>query len=114
MGVLLTTLSGGTVSAQNAEFILENNTGFAVYSVYFWPSASESDYRGPDRLGDRIIPSGASHTFTPRDGECTYDIRVTLEGGSLVEQWNNVDLCHLSTVTLHYNYTTQDLWASRE
>ena len=85
MGFLLTTLSGGTVSAQNAEFILENNTGFAVYSVYFWPSASESDYRGPDRLGDRIIPSGASHTFTPRDGEVAdeYGHNTQQEAGKL-------------------------------
>ena len=100
-GFLLTALTGGTANAQqNADFILANNTGLTVYSLYISPTGVE-DW-GPDRLGDGTIASGQSRAFRPRNGGCMYRIRVTLENG-YEKQWDDVNLCNLSTLTLSYN-----------
>jgi hypothetical protein len=109
-GFVLTTLSGGTANAQSANFTLVNNTGFVVYSVYYWPS--ERSYPGPDRLGRSTITSGESHDFNPRDDECIYNIRITLETDGYEKQWDDLNLCDLSKFTLNYNFATRNLWAS--
>lgn len=110
-GFLLTTLTSGTLNAQSARFTLVNDTAFTVHSVYYWPS--DSDYRGPDRLGDETIDSGDSYQFSPNHDECRYNIRVTLERGEYEKQWTNVNLCTLNTLTLHYSYVTQVLSVSK-
>lgn len=111
-GCLLAALTGGTASAQSANFTLVNNTGYTIYSVHFWPSGR--GYRGSDRLGDDVIGSGQSRTFAPYDGGCIYDIRVRLEDNGYEKQWNNVNLCNLYRFTLNYNYQTRILWASSD
>lgn len=109
---LLTGLNAGTAKAQDTTFTLVNNTGFTVYAVYIWPVAS--DYRGPDRLGDETIDSGGSHTFRPEHDECLYNIRVTLRDNGEELRRNHVNLCRLSTLTLHYNYLDRNLWVSKD
>lgn len=105
----MATLAGGMAHAQNTAFSLANDTEFTVYAVYIWPS--DSRYRGPDRLGDDTIASGRSYTFVPTDGECTYNLRVRL-AHEQEQRWDNVDLCQLTTITVHYNHVTQDVYAS--
>lgn len=108
-GFLLATLAAGTTYAQDAEFILANNTQFSVYHVYFWPVTTDGP--GPDRLGRMTIPSGQRIKFSPRDDECSYNICVGL-ANSEFEEWNNVNLCNLSSVTLNYDNLRQEVWAS--
>lgn len=108
-GFLLATLPSETVSAQDAEFVLANNTGFRVFHVYYWPVTVEGP--GPDRLGDNYIPSGSRVTFTPREEACSYHIRVKLEDNQYKE-WNSVNLCGLSSIMLNYDYLSEELWAS--
>jgi hypothetical protein len=109
---LLTTLTGGNANAQDASFILVNNTEFTVSSVYIWPTGSA--YSGSDRLGSATIESGEAYQFVPDDDVCTYNIRVTLAGSDYKKQWNNVNLCNLSTLTISYNYLNRNLTASRQ
>jgi hypothetical protein len=100
MGFVLTTLAGGTASAQqNTDFILINNTGVSVYSVYIWPTGIT--IRGSDQLAG-TIESGESREFRPSDGGCMFNIRVVLENGH-EQQWGNLNLCNLSKLTLSYN-----------
>lgn len=106
------TLISGAAHAQSADFVLANNTEFTVYSVHFWPTVTET--RGPDRLGDATLRSGATHVFSPSDSECSYNIRVKLADNDYEKQWNSINLCKLRTFTLNYNYVTGDLWASKD
>lgn len=106
--LLVTTLISGTLHAQDTEFILANDTAFTVYAVYIWPF--DESYRGPDRLGRGVIASGESRTFAPTNGHCLYNVRVRLEDRE--KRWDDVDLCELTILTLHYNYVTRDLYAS--
>jgi len=107
---LLSILTGGIASAQDPSFVLANNTGFTVYSVYIWPTGDASP--GPDRLGNATISSGDIYAFMPEDDACRFNIRVTLAETDDVKQWNNVNLCRMSTLTLNYNYLDQNLTAS--
>jgi hypothetical protein len=104
-------LAGNIANAQDANFILANNTAFTVSSVYIWPTGSP--YQGPDLLEDTTIDSGDTYPFEPDAGVCTYNIRVVLEA-AYQKQWNGVDLCRLSTLTLTYNYLNRNLSASRQ
>ena len=101
---------GMDASAQDTEFRLANNTGFTVRSVFIWPSGET--YQGTDRLGKRMIPSGKTQVFEPLDGECEYNVRVTLLDQDAEHQWDDVNLCSLSQLTLNYNYLQQYLWSS--
>ena len=103
--------AGPAYTQQSAAFVLANNTEFTVLSVYYWPSSS--GFRRTDRLGDDVIPSGESYTFAPRDGGCMYNVSVTLRESEYEEQWNNINLCDLHTLTLNFNYVNEDLWVSR-
>jgi len=109
-GFLLATFASGTPHAQSTNFILENDTQFTVYAVYIWPSGTT--YPGPDLLGDDTIDSGKSYTFEPTNGDCTYNVRVVL-GDLQAKRWNRVNLCELSTLSLHYNFMEQAFYASR-
>lgn len=109
-GFVLTSLTGGTAWAQDADFVLVNNTPFTVYSVHFWPS--NRGFIGPDRLGGETMSSGEAYTFRPRERGCVYNVRVTLQENDYQEQWNEVDLCELFTLTVNYNFRDRDLWVS--
>lgn len=104
-------LAGGTAGAQSPDFKLANNTPFTVYYVHFWPTSGGIE--GPDRLGEDIIPSGATYSFEPRDGGCMYNLRITLEERNYKEQWSNINLCELYTLTLNYNHLNKDLSLSK-
>lgn len=110
LGLALASLAGMETHAQNTQFTLANNTGFTVRSVFIWRSADT--YQGPDRLGNNMIPSGEYHEFRPRNGGCTYNVRITLLNEDDEYQWDDVDLCDLSRLTLNYNYLDRQLWSN--
>ena len=110
-GYLLATFSSGTVHAQNTAFYLANDTQFTVYAVYIWPAGIQ--YRGPDLLGDDTIGSGRTYSFMPTDGNCHYNMRIKLNNGE-EKRWNDLNLCGLTTITVHYNYVDHDLVATRD
>ena len=109
VAILSAPLAGNVANAQDASFILANNTEFSVSSVYIWPTGT--NYQGPDLLGKETIDSGEAYPFAPDAGVCTYNIRVVLQA-NYEKQWNSVDLCTLSTLTLTYNYLNRNLTAS--
>jgi len=111
-GCLLTTLGSGAANAQSANFVMANNTAFTVYAVHIWPV--ETIHEGPDRLGNDTIRSGGTYVFTPHNGDCLYNVRVTFQDDGNDAQWNDVDLCRLTTLTLSYNYLLRNLTASTE
>jgi hypothetical protein len=110
-GFLLTALASETSQAQNTFFTMENDTHFTVYAVYIWPSDKAST--GPDRLGADTIDSGQSYAFQPTNGDCTYNVRVVLDAAP-AKRWDDVDLCALTTLSLHYNFMNEELYASSQ
>ena len=111
MGCLLMAMASSTANAQNTAFRLVNNTQFIVSEVYFWPVSD--DERGPDRLGMSVLGSGETVDFGDDEGSrCRYNVLVIPRAPSNRRQWNNLNLCEVSTFTLDYNYTQRELTSS--
>jgi len=113
MGCLLMAMASGTASAESTAFRLVNNTQFVVSQVYLWPAGSSE--RGPDRLGLGVLGSGDSMDFPDEEsGMCRYNVLVVPEDSSQRKQWSNLNLCQLSSFTLHFNYMQRALWSSTD
>lgn len=111
MGCLLMAMASSAANAQNTAFRLVNNTQFIVSEVYFWPVGD--DERGPDRLGMSVLGSGETVDFGDDEGSrCRYNVLVIPRDPSNRRQWNNLNLCEVSTFTLDYNYTQRELTSS--
>lgn len=87
-------LGGGTpAQAGNPSFNLVNRTGQMIEQLYASPSSTQN--WGADRLGDKIVRPGQRLAVRLPQGECQYDIRVVLQGGTAREQ-RRVDACALT------------------
>jgi len=107
-GCVLMALTSGFANAQDTTFTLVNNTEFTIYSVYFWPVGTSDT--GTDQLGQDTIGSGSSYRFEPEYmGRCRYHIRVVRAESGQETRWSNVDLCRVSRLTLHFDYTEGQL-----
>lgn len=109
---LLALLAGAHAGAQSTSFFMANNTAYTVYSVFIWPIDARG--AGPDRLGRGVIPSGDVHFFTPNEGTCVYNIRVALQEADDETQWDDVNLCEVTTLTLNYDHMNGNLTASTQ
>lgn len=92
-------------SAQQAkqDFRLVNRTGFTISEVFVSPA--KADDWEEDVLGDDELDNGQSTTikFSRKTTACVYDLKVTYSEDDEEAVWNNIDLCQVSTITLHYD-----------
>jgi len=80
--------------SNDPSFRIVNNSGKAINEVYASPSNTRN--WGHDRLGNEVIPAGASYIIRiPIDGNCVFDVRVVYQGGSADER-RNVNTCNLT------------------
>lgn len=101
---LCASLIAGTANAQSPDFRLVNNTGFTVYSVHVWPSTWTNP--GSDSLRDGTLKNGNSVFLRPvNNGGCSYNMRISFENSEREEQWEDINLCDISTITLRYAIT---------
>ncbi len=95
---------GGTAHAEaRQDFDLSNKTGYEIKEVYVSPS--KSDDWEEDVLGTGTLPDGNKvHIKFHRATEtCQWDLKVvyTDDGSSAV--WQNINLCEVEKITIHYN-----------
>ncbi|MBE9604808.1 hypothetical protein IAI18_08010 [Acetobacteraceae bacterium H6797] len=95
----LTMLLGATqvslAQGNDPSFTLVNNTGRNIIEVYASPS-SQDDW-GRDRLGDDVVAAGRTYAIRLPRGECTYDIRVVVQGSD-AEERRGINLCRRNEV----------------
>jgi hypothetical protein len=87
------------VLAEDLDFVLTNNSSFAVKS--FFTSPADVDTWEEDVFGENYLPAGNYVTVTIGDGreQCTYDMKFIMEDDSeFIEK--GVDLCELGEYTL--------------
>ena len=89
------------------DFKLVNQTGFAISEVYVSPS--KTDNWEEDVLGDDELENDHSTTikFNPKTKTCTYDLKVVYSEDDESAVWQNIDLCRVSTITIHYDRSTK-------
>lgn len=87
------------VMAEDLEFVLTNNSTYAVKS--FFTSPADVDTWEEDVFGENYLPAGNYVNVTIGDGreQCTYDMKFIMEDDSeFIEK--GVDLCELGEYTL--------------
>jgi hypothetical protein len=105
-------LATGAAYAAPQDFTLTNNTGYTIRSVYISPHDEDdwgSDVMGSDELDDDAdvdihFPSGRSQT-------CIWDLKVAYDDGTTAE-WDNFNLCTISSIQIDYDHDTGKTWAT--
>lgn len=91
--------------AQDAkqDFKLINATGYELNALYISPS--KSDDWGDDVLGQDVLSDGQSVNvhFSPKVRTCKWDLKVTYSDDNSSAVWNDIDLCSVEKITIHYD-----------
>lgn len=95
----------GSVQAEEAkqDFRLVNRTGYEIKEVYVSPSKStdwEEDILGDGVLGDK---EGRDIHFHRSVKSCHWDLKVVYTIDSSNAVWNDIDLCSVEKITIHYD-----------
>jgi hypothetical protein len=97
-------VSGGIAfAAGDQDFTLRNHTGYQIDNVYL--SKPSARTWGPDIMGrGRVLQADSSTDITFHDDArgCHWDLRVMYHDRTTAE-WSNLNLCEISTITLHYD-----------
>jgi hypothetical protein len=94
----------GTAHAEaRQDFDLSNKTGYEIKEVYVSPSKSD-DWQ-EDVLGTGTMPDGTKvHIKFHRSTEtCQWDVKVVYTDDSSSAVWQNINLCEVEKITIHYN-----------
>jgi hypothetical protein len=97
--------------AGDQDFTLVNETGVTI-DEFYCSAVSTNDWE-EDILGQDTLPDGESVdiSFAHSEEECNWDFKIKDEDGNEIF-WRNVDLCEISTVTIHYE--DGKAWATYE
>lgn len=95
----------GSAQADEAkqDFRLVNKTGYEIKEVYVSPSKStdwEEDILGDGVLGDQ---EGRDIHFHRSVKSCHWDLKVVYTVDSSSAIWNEIDLCTVEKITIHYD-----------
>lgn len=95
----------GQASADDAkqDFKLVNKTGYEIKEVYVSPSKS-SDWQ-EDILGDGVLDDKSAREikFHRSAKSCHWDLKVVYTVDSSSAVWNDIDLCTVEKITIHYD-----------
>ena len=96
--------------AGKQDFVLHNQTGVEINSLYVSPHDS-NDWQ-EDILGQETLPKGESVkiAFDNRETKMHWDLKVTDKNGNSLE-WDDLKLVAISEVTLHWDPKNNKGWA---
>lgn len=93
-------------------FTIVNKTGYVLSELYVSPNKAndwEEDVLGSDVLGDG---ENRNIRFNRRTRTCMWDIKVVYSDDDSSAVWKNINLCAVSTITLHYNRKSEKTTAT--
>lgn len=110
LALTLASASLFAAAAENLDFTLVNKTGYSVNEVYV-SSAATNDWE-EDILGRHQFADGESVDihFDRGSKGCNWDMKVVYEDGDTAV-WQRLNLCEISSVTLHYDRSKDSTWA---
>ncbi len=97
----------GTAHAEaKQDFDLSNKTGYEIKEVYVSPS--KSDDWEDDVLGSGTLPDGnkVHIKFHRSTTSCEWDVKVVYTDDSSSAVWQNINLCEVEKITIHYTRST--------
>jgi hypothetical protein len=104
-------ISSSTLAAAGKQdFILHNQTGVEIHSLFVSPH--DSNAWQEDILGQDTLPSGDSVkvTFNDREQKVHWDLKITDKDGNSLE-WEDLNLLEISDLTLHWDAKKGKGWA---
>jgi hypothetical protein len=109
LAVALMVLCSSNIIAQHdgalQDFLLVNETGVVINSVYITPHDTEE--WGDDILGKDVFNSDEETviSFDRNEDVCLWDLRIEDTDGNAII-WYDIDLCKWAEVTLHWDGET--------
>jgi|SRR5581483_4726158 len=85
------------------DFMLINKTGYELKELYVSPSKADDwqeDILGQGTLGDG---SRVNIHFSPKAQTCKWDLKVVYTVDSSSAVWNDINLCDVDKITIHYD-----------
>ena len=100
--VALSCLGATAANAADQDFTLYNATGYTIDKVFV--SAVGKSTWGSDVMGTGTLGDGekVDITFKSSTSACNYDLKVVYDDDDTAT-WNNVNLCELSKIHLHWD-----------
>jgi hypothetical protein len=88
------------------DFDLVNQTGYQIKAVYVSPG--KSDDWEEDVLGEDLLDQGDTWQirFHRSEKTCHWDLKVVYADDGSSAVWQNIDLCSVDKITIHYNRKT--------
>jgi hypothetical protein len=85
------------------DFKMVNATGYELKALYVSPS--KSDDWGDDILGQDVLSDGQAVNvhFSPKVHTCKWDLKVTYSDDNSNAVWQEIDLCTVDEITIHYD-----------
>ncbi len=113
IGALLVAAIASPAAAGNQDFTILNNTGYPIDQVYVSASAKE-DWE-EDVLGRDTLPAGerTKIRFSSDEDACLWDLKVVYQDEETAE-WQGINLCEVSVVSLSYDRKSGNTWAETE
>lgn len=101
------------VAQGKQNFTLINHTGYTISEVYVSPSKSDS--WDEDVMEEDVLPNNAKVdiAFSRKEKACLWDLKVVYDDGESAE-WENFNLCEVSSIAISYSRKTGETWATYE
>ena len=100
----------------NLDFKLVNSTGYAIKELYIGPSSNKNWTDDMEVLHGGTFANGGSLkiTFNPKATAEKWDIMVAWDDGSPNDEWYGLKLTEIDKVTLTYDRSKNETYASYE
>jgi hypothetical protein len=104
--VVALSFAGAAHAEAKQDFDLSNKTGYEIKEVYVSPS--KSDDWEDDVLGTGTLPDGnkVHIKFHRSTTSCEWDVKVVYTDDSSSAVWQNINLCEVEKITIHYTRST--------
>ncbi|MBV9418371.1 MAG: hypothetical protein JO348_01235 [Alphaproteobacteria bacterium] len=110
---LVAVMFGGATAAlaNSQDFTLHNETGYTIREVYI--SDINDNNWNDDLMGSDVLETGSEQEidFTGDESTCHWDLKAVFNNG-YSPVWKNINLCSVSSMTIHYNAETKRTWAT--
>ncbi|MFZ2006262.1 MAG: argininosuccinate lyase [Stellaceae bacterium] len=101
--MIVATVSPGLAQDAKQDFKLVNSTGYELKALFVSPS--KADDWGDDVLGQDVLSDSqvVNVHFSPKVRTCKWDLKVTYSDDDSNAVWNDIDLCTVEKITIHYD-----------
>ena|SRR6266704_1799791 len=85
------------------DFRLVNRTGYELKALFVSPS--KADEWQDDVLGQDVLEDGKAVNvhFSPKTRTCKFDLKVVYTDDDSSAIWQNINLCEVDKITIHYD-----------